>query len=467
MPRRLSARTVITISTLALTVLIIVLITAVIRESLADSYPAAIPIAIRSVWRVGIIMVLVTALAAWTLSSVIVTPMSDIRRKLSLSARSRALADPEAGEMEEVADLRNAVRAIVDELEQAAKHAERGERRVLSLFERINEGVAHINANARFVHANGAARKFLGLPSQPEGHPVATLVRNAELRNVLESASRGQQTDAAELVVDGRQLLITSGALTTPGGENDGTIVTIVDLTELRRLESVRRDFVANVSHELKTPLTSIRGYTETLLSDELAPDARRQFLDVILSNTTRIQRIVEELLDLSRLQSGGWQPKLQPVDAAGLARDVWKSSVPASEPKSIAFDIAGSGDVVADPDALRQVLSNLFENAIRYTPANGRVDVVITRVFPASKTGAFINIEVRDTGSGIPTESIPRIFERFYRVDPARSREEGGTGLGLSIVKHFVDRMGGDVFARSQLGSGTSVHVRLPEQRV
>jgi signal transduction histidine kinase len=244
--------------------------------------------------------------------------------------------------------------------------------------------------------------------------------------------------------------------------------VAVLDYTDIRRLEAVRRDFVGNVSHELKTPLTSIRGYAETLLNDDMPPELREQFLEVIYKNTVRLQHIVDDLLDLTRLQSGGWTPNIRVVDAAELAEDVW-SGCSAAAKKNISFDIASKGTtrVAADPEGLRQVLSNLFDNAIRYTPEGGNVSI---RIVPfANGNGASpgqhkqVEVQVRDTGVGIARESLPRIFERFYRADPARSRADGGTGLGLSIVKHLVERMDGEVSAESELGKGTTIRVRLP----
>jgi len=289
-------------------------------------------------------------------------------------------------------------------------------------------------------------------------------MRNLELREVVVNAADGNPVPPTEIEIEGRQLLVSPHPLPRTQGRNTGAVVTVVDLTELRRLESVRRDFVANVSHELKTPLTSIRGYAETLLSEDMPREMQTQFLEVIHNNATRIHRIVDDLLDLSRLQSGGWQPDLHDVDPELLARDVWAGC---SRPvgKNIRFDVTGEPTLVrADPAGLRQVFSNLFDNAIRYTPDGGQVTTSIkpSREARAGKRG-WVDIEVRDNGAGIPHDSLPRVFERFYRVDPARSRAEGGTGLGLSIVKHMIERMSGDVVAESEFGKGTAIKIRLP----
>jgi two-component system, OmpR family, phosphate regulon sensor histidine kinase PhoR len=245
-------------------------------------------------------------------------------------------------------------------------------------------------------------------------------------------------------------------------------VVALLDLTATRRLEAVRRDFVANVSHELKTPLTVVGGFAETLTDDELPADRRRQFAETILANTRRMQRIVDDLLDLSRIESGGWVPRPMAVDARAAAADAVVPSRGAAEEKGVALEVCVPDDartVMADPTAVRQVLTNLVENAVRHTTA-GSVTVSTTRdgIDAAGAPAPGVWITVRDTGAGIPSEHLPRIFERFYRVDRARSREAGGTGLGLAIVRHLVEAHGGRVRADSQPGRGTAVAVFFPD---
>ncbi|MFN2566115.1 MAG: sensor histidine kinase, partial [Gemmatimonadaceae bacterium] len=235
--------------------------------------------------------------------------------------------------------------------------------------------------------------------------------------------------------------------------------VAVFDLTPIRRLEAVRRDFAANVSHELKTPLTVVSGFAETLLHDpDLSREERRHFAETIMANATRMQRIVDDLLDLSRIESGGWTPDPAWVDAEGLVRDVFTTVEASARSKGLRLvSEAGRGArVYADPTALRQVLCNLVENAVRYT-ATGAVTV------SAEEGPSGTWVRVRDTGVGIAPEHLSRIFERFYRVDAARSRSEGGTGLGLAIVKHLVEAHGGRVHAESEPGRGTTVSAFFP----
>ena len=225
----------------------------------------------------------------------------------------------------------------------------------------------------------------------------------------------------------------------------------------------MRRDFVANVSHELKTPLTSIAGYAETLALEATPGTQTERFTRPILSNARRMHRLVDDLLDLSRIESGRWQPDPERVDVRGLAEEAWAAFADRARERQIQFSAAVGNVryVTADSEALRQVLTNLFDNALRYTPPGGRIAVSLE---PAP---GGVTVSVADTGSGIAPEHLPRIFERFYRADPGRSREEGGTGLGLAIVKHLVEAHGGRVEAHSMPGRGTTIRMFFPEAEV
>ncbi|MEK6687595.1 MAG: ATP-binding protein, partial [Gemmatimonadota bacterium] len=239
-----------------------------------------------------------------------------------------------------------------------------------------------------------------------------------------------------------------------------GLILVLHDLTELRRLETVRRDFVANASHELKTPLTSIAGYAETLLGDDPSPELRRKFLETILANALRMQALVDDQLELARIESGQWHPVTAPVDVAAAIREAWARRQDAAVAAGIGFrvDVAPAASTLAvDREALQQVLGNLFDNAVRHTPRGGEI------VARAERLEDSVTIAVSDTGTGIGGEHLPRIFERYYRADPARSREAGGTGLGLSIVKHLVESHGGTVTAESEVGVGTTIRCLFP----
>jgi signal transduction histidine kinase len=276
-------------------------------------------------------------------------------------------------------------------------------------------------------------------------------VRDPELKRVLED-SVAQPAQSQEISIGGRDILMASRAL-----DLGGSVTTFLDITEVRRLERVRSDFVANASHELKTPLTSIRGYAEMLVEDEPPIELRKKFLAAIRDNTLRLQRLVDDLLDLSRLESGGWAAKIQRVELADVVHEAW-DLVAAPAKEGLDFAVEGGAAVVGDRQGLVQVFRNLFENSVRHTDADGHVQVTVARLDDHA-----VEIAVADDGEGIPAKVLPRVFERFYRADSSRARDFGGTGLGLAIVKHLVGSMGGEVSAESVLGQGTTVRVTLP----
>jgi two-component system phosphate regulon sensor histidine kinase PhoR len=328
-----------------------------------------------------------------------------------------------------------------------------------ALVESMIEGVIAADGRGHIVTANPAARRILGygaldtLPDLPE------LFRVKAAREVVDAVLVGRPVQDRQLEMDGRAFMVNARPL--PAG---GAVLVIHDLTEMRRLEAVRRDFVANVSHELKTPLTSISGYAETLLAEQPDVETTRRFLATILSNARRMQRLVDDLLDLSRIEAGRWQPSRTLVDVAGVAGESWNALARHGGAQQIQFGLEideEAGTVCADLDALRQIFTNLFDNSLRYTPAGGRI------LCSARRQGEGTAISVRDTGVGISREHLPRIFERFWRADSSRSREEGGTGLGLSIVKHLVEAHGGRVWAQSDLGRGTTVTFWFPDSAV
>jgi signal transduction histidine kinase len=388
----------------------------------------------------------------------IAQPLSD------LAAAARAIASgslprfPRSG-IPDIDTLVQAVRQMHRQLDERFGQLKNEQSASAALVESMLEGVIAADGRGRITTANAAARRLLGY--EPE-HPlpdVRQLFRSKSAREIVTAVLDGEAVQDRQLDLDGNTLLVNARPL-----ENDGAVLVLHDLTELRRLETVRRDFVANVSHELKTPLTSISGYTETLLTD--TPDAAtsREFLTIILSNAHRMQRLVDDLLDLARIESGRWQPRVDTVDVAAAARDVWATLAERAALRATRFEVRVEPEVAtleADPDAVRQVLTNLIDNSLRYVGTGGRV------TFVARPLDGGVDLSVADNGAGITSEHLPRIFERFYRADPSRSREEGGTGLGLSIVKHLVEAHGGRVSAESTLGVGTTVRCWFPKQDV
>ena len=377
--------------------------------------------------------------------------LRDVARALAagdLSRRPALMAEGEVG------DLADGLRRLAEQLEARVLALKAEESLLVALTESLNEGVIAVDARQRVVRMNETARQLLRI-REPVPFPAEYLPRDRTLREALAAVLSGAESLPGEVRVDDHALQLTARPL--PAG---GAILALYDLTPFRRLEAVRRDFVANVSHELRTPLTVIGGFVETLQDADLPVALRQQFLNMAAGNVRRMQRIVDDLLDLSRIESGGWLPNPSELDVGALASEVIAPMLGLAEQKGVSLrpEIAdGADSVYADPTAARQIFSNLAENALRHTVSG---EVVL---FSATDVGGTW-LGVRDTGTGISAEHLPRIFERFYRADPGRSREAGGTGLGLAIVRHLAEAHGGRVRADSTLGVGTTIAVWLPD---
>lgn len=352
----------------------------------------------------------------------------------------------------ELARLGSAANRARNELDTRVARADRERDELAGFMDQIAEGIMALAADGRVLWINPAAKELLGVTEVPRFAPVGSVVRDPVLRSLLENpVPNGERR--SEVDVGGRRLDVR----TTQRAEG-GSVAVLVDLTKIRRLEEVRSDFVANASHELKTPLTVIRGAAEMVLAEDLPDDLRDQFLRSIERNTVRLQRMVDDLLDLSRYESGGWRPQQEGVRVAEVAKSVWGEMAKEAETRGISFDVSGEGKATGDEGAVYQVFRNLFENALKHVPDDGgQIRVAI------EESDDGLRVTVRDNGAGIPAAALPRIFERFYRIDAARSREGGGTGLGLAIVRHLVSSMGGKVWAESNLGAGTTIGFSLP----
>ena len=322
------------------------------------------------------------------------------------------------------------------------------------------EGLIVLDEDGRVVATNQAATELARLPTPGcRGRRLDEVVPWPQLHVAIRRCRETGDDIAFELddALGGRTLAIRVRAMPGPA-----CVVGIDDQSRLKRLESLRRDFVANVSHELKTPLAAIQGFVETLLDDPEMPLATRQrFLERISRQTGRLSTLVADLLTLSRLdESDRSEPPPPPCDLVAVVRDIVRDLLPLAEKRKLVLSARLPADpltVQADREALRQVGGNLIDNAIKYTPEGGRVTVQLSR------QNGLVLLEVADTGIGLSVEDQARVFERFYRVDRARSRDLGGTGLGLSIVKNTVLNLGGDVGVRSTLGQGSTFWVALP----
>ena len=419
--------------------------------------PEQIEIIVRGTQRLAVLAVVLVAplagLLAWLLGRAIDRPLV----RAEAAVRSIAEGTPPSfprSRIPEMERLVSALRDMHERLEARFGALARREAEAEALVHAMVEGVIASDAAGRVTVANPAARRLLGYEPGTPIPDLPILFRQKPAREAVAAALKGERARDREVELDDRTCLLSARGL--PGG---GAVVVLHDLTELRKLEAVRRDFVTNVSHELKTPLTSIAGYAETLLAELPDPEVARRFLETILQNARRMQELVDDQLDLSRIESGHWRPAPRELAAEPLLREAWEP-FEASVRGSLRFEAVFEPDATtlfADPGAMRQILSNLYDNARRHTPPGGTVSA---RLAPE---GEGLLLTVRDTGSGIGSEHLPRIFERFYRADPARSRAGGGSGLGLAIVKHLVEAHGGRVWAASTVGQGTTIACWFP----
>jgi len=319
------------------------------------------------------------------------------------------------------------------------------------MFDELEDGVAQVDREGLIVRANDAFEGWIGR-SELAGERIGSLFRDPGNVAAVQAAIAGKP-GSNESTIGSHTVLLTSRP------DAHGALVVLRDLTRTRQLEEVRRDFVANVSHELKTPLTNVLGFSEAIAEDDEVPAGPRGFAARIVANSRRMQALVDDLLDLSRIESGAWKPEPVVLELEAVAREVWSTLDRGPHDPGVALNVAAPEGLVvhADPDALRQILRNLLDNALRYAPASTAVSV------SAARESGSVRIIVEDEGPGIPTAHLERVFERFYRVDAARSREAGGTGLGLSIVKHLVGAHDGQVGIESEVGSGTRVWLAFP----
>ncbi len=322
------------------------------------------------------------------------------------------------------------------------------------------EGVLVLDGAGRVIVANPAAQKILGAGASVVGRTLAEAVSDAETRTLIASCMRGDVTGAELEVVDRRGTSIAVYVRPLPASAAGSVVAVLRDMTALRKLMTVRRDFVANVSHELRTPVTSIQGYAETLLRGTPDEATQRQFLEIVHRQAQRIGQLVEQLLTLSELEARDRDDVArEPVRIADVARHVAETVRGRAESRRVRVTIDVPEEVVAiaDPEGLERALLNLVDNAIKYGKESGEVVVAAK-----AKDGRVV-VTVADDGPGIAKDHLPRIFERFYRVDPGRTRQQGGTGLGLSIVKHLVDAMDGEISVDSEPEKGTRFVVTLP----
>ncbi len=325
------------------------------------------------------------------------------------------------------------------------------------------------DGQARIAAANGAARAFFG--EDPAGRPFVTVLRQPGINAAVETVLEGQGLRRLRATVagEGREMVAEITVSPVEGADGPGALVVLQDTSAQEHAEAMRRDFVANVSHELRTPLTALMGFIETLRGparDDAA--ARDRFLTIMEREAGRMNRLVADLLSLSRVESEERRRPAGRIDLAALIRGCALTLRPQAESAGVEFDLTGLDDPVAvpgDADQLTQLFTNLIENGLKYGASGGIVSLRLTRI-PREPVlrGPAVQVDVIDRGEGIDPIHVPRLTERFYRVDTHRSREKGGTGLGLAIVKHIINRHRGRLRIASRKGEGSTFTVLLPE---
>lgn len=356
---------------------------------------------------------------------------------------------------DEIGQVAAALDRTARQLERSFGELENSRSELETLLNSLQDAVIAVSAEGTVQWANASMARLLAHDVRLS-RPLLETSRNPELNKCIGESLESREVRAARLTlgIPARTFDLTAAPL--PGG---GAVAVLHDQTKTERIEKTRRDFIANVSHELRTPLTSITGYAETLL-DLLSPDERsREFAEIIRKNASRMSRLTEDLLTLARVESGEHRLMIKDSPAETLLEDAVETfrDVARARGLELVIEHKAARKVRADPDAVHQVFANLIDNAIKYAPAGSRI------LLGAREAGGFLEFYVRDFGPGISSEHLPRLFERFYRVDTARSREAGGTGLGLAIVKHIVLNHGGTVRAESVLNRGSTFFFTLP----
>ena len=356
---------------------------------------------------------------------------------------------------DEISQVATALDVTARKLEQSFAEVENGRNQLETVLNSMQDAVVAISADKKVQWANGVMFRYAG-GAVRNGAPVIETVRDPEFLRAMEEAikTRTVHTARAASIWPGKTFQLTAAPMF--GG---GVVVVLHDLTEVERVEKTRRDFIANVSHELRTPLTSVQGYAETLLDPATPQEQGREFLEIIHKNAARMTRLTEDLLTLARVESGEKEFAFAAVPASQLVRDAMQNFREIARSRGIELGVETTTDrcVSADVDAIQQVLANLVDNALKYGGSGGKV------VLGTREAGNGVEFYVRDLGPGIASEHLPRLFERFYRVDKARSRESGGTGLGLAIAKHIIMAHGGSIRADSRLGHGSTFLFTLP----
>ena len=421
---------------------------------------------------IGVAFLLTLTLSIWLAHS-ITKPLSEIASAAQALSTGNSTMRIRTTAQDEVGLLASTLNQMADQLHTKIEELSEDRAQLLAVLTSMVEGVMVLDVRGYVLQINPALERMFGISRvEARGRPCAELFRHQQLNNLVTTILQAPTPHEDEIVLplSGRHLHIEASPA---GGERDNEACIVLvfhDVTDVRRLEKIRKDFVANVSHELRTPLTSIKGYVEALLDGgKDDPSVADRFLNIILKQSDRLNLIIEDLLELSKIESGQISLKEEPIDVRALVDRTLSTIKPIADRKihRLVTALDPSLPLIAgDDDRLVQVLTNLLDNAIKYTPEGGTITLGATSApsaYTSDPTPNAIDLFVADTGIGIPEKDRPRIFERFYRVDKARSRDLGGTGLGLAIVKHLVEGHGGQVWVEANHPQGSRFVVRLP----
>ncbi len=414
---------------------------------------------------ISLLGVLLSLAAAYVVALRISRPVRELTRTTRLITAGKHSTRVRRYPANEIGILGRAFDRMADHLEEEIRQATNGRNRIEGILKAMVEGVLVLDAEGRIVLANRSVEEFFGLSGDSRGHRFSEIIRHAKVVEIVSRVLEGEAHATEEIWTVGpeRRALDIHAVRLADGPGNGGSVVVFNDVTELKKIDEIRRDFVANLSHDIRTPLAAIRGAVETVLSGAgKDPQQAERFLKMIERQVNRIQVLSEDLLSLARLERGLEGANFKQVEVASLLEAGLSASRSMAEDKGVALESetpAQGVHIFADRARLEEALANLIDNAVKYTEPGGRVRVATE----------FDNREVRfvvlDTGPGISAEHVDRIFERFYRVDKARSRENGGTGLGLAIVKHAVQLHGGRVEVDSTPGKGSVFTLIIPAQ--
>jgi two-component system phosphate regulon sensor histidine kinase PhoR len=416
-------------------------------------------------WGAGAIAFSFAAVLALFMYSCFIKPLGEIFNVTQDMARGNLDREIRIYYDNEIGELARSINYMARQLKDNLDDIVLEKNRIQAILSSMSEGVIVMDTWGRVILINSVTEELFRITmAASRGKNILRVIRNYELERMLNQSletGRSMQKQVQILAPEPRIFQVHIIPLQNPGADRGGVVMILRDITERKILEEMRSEFVANVSHELRTPLTSIRGFAETLLDGALEdPRLAGDFLKIINAETERLSRLIDELLNLSKLENHKFMPNLQPLEIKDLLERVVAVLKSRAEEKQLAVKVEVPeffSTVPGDPDMIYQVLINLIENAICYTQPGGEITV------SASASPEDIRVDVRDNGIGIPAESLPRVFERFYRVDKARSREQGGTGLGLSIVKHIIDAHHGNVQVESEVGVGSTFSFVLP----